>query len=156
MSIYSIYLKKNHQDNQIEDVVCLKDGFSWLAFLFGPLWFLYHKMLKEFLILIAVHVVFANLSQNNFLGNIDFIILQIGFAILVAINANFWRSLHLKKKNYQFSSAIISSNGDLALAKFISHYGADRYCDFKKFSDIIINSKSCFNFFRSKKNHLTA
>ncbi len=161
MSLYSIYLKKNKKDNKIEDVACLKDGFSWLAFFFGPFWFLYHKMLKEFFILVAVHVIFANLSQNNFLGNIDFLILQIGFAILVAINANFWRALSLKKKNYQFASAIISSNCDLALVKFISHFSADKNCDFTTFSDAIINpeafyNKSCFNFFKFKKNHLIA
>ena len=161
MSLYSIYLKKNNKDYKIEDVICLKDGFSWLAFFFGPFWFLYHKMLKEFLILVAVHIVFANLSQNNFLGNIDFFVLQIGFAILVAINANFWRALYLKKQHYQFASAIISSNCDLALVKFISHFSADKNYDFTKFSDAIINpkafyNKSCFNFFKVKKNHLIA
>jgi hypothetical protein len=161
MSLYDVYLKKNNKDNKIEDVVCLKDGFSWLAFFFGPFWFLYHKMLKEFLILIAVNIVFVNLSQNNFLGNIDFFILHIGFVILVAINANFWRALYLKKKNYQFSSVIISGNCDLALVKFISCFNTDKNYDFAKFSDAIINpevfyNKSCLNFFKAKKNHLIA
>ncbi len=144
MSLYSIYLK-NNKDDQIEDVICLKDGFSWPAFFFGPFWFIYHKMLKEFLILIIVNIFFTNLSWNNFLGNIDFFILQIGFAILVAINANFWRDLSLKKKNYQFCSSIISDNSELACARFIEGLTNDKNFDLTKFSDIIVNPKVCYN-----------
>ena len=161
MSLYSVYLKRNNKDDQIEDVICLKDGWSWMAFFFGFLWFTYHKMLKESLILIIAYVFFANLSQNNFLGSIDFFILQVGFAALVATNASFWRASYLKKRNYQFTSSILAGSDDIALVKFISHFSSDTNYDSKKFSDAIINpksyfNKSCFNFLGSKKESLNS
>lgn len=141
MSLYNIYLKITEDTSQIEDVVCLGEGFCLMAFLFGPFWFLYHKMFREFSVLIIASLFLTNLASKNLLGSTDCFILHFGFVVLVALNANFWRELHLKKNNYSFSSAIIHDNSDLALAKFISHFITDNNCGFEGFSDIITSPK---------------
>lgn len=59
MKTYRVY---KHPDNPISVVV--KVGFSWGAFLFGPLWFLLNKMWLNFALVAALSVG-ANLAFRN-------------------------------------------------------------------------------------------
>jgi hypothetical protein len=151
MTIYNIYLKKTTAD-KIEDIICIKDGFSWPAFLFGPLWFAYHKMFKEFLILIIINILINNFQSSNLLGNLDILLLQFGFSILIANNANFWRIQSLAHQNYQFSASIVSDSSQEALAKFIKHFLSSINFDLTKFDEAIISPKAYHNSLKHKKN----
>ena len=99
MKIYNALIKKN-KEGKIEDVILLKEGFSFFAFLFSGLWFLYHKMWSEFLAILLVNFLIA--YMENFSPAIDKILLEISFIFLVALNANYWLCEHLKKKDYNF------------------------------------------------------
>lgn len=107
MKLYNVLVKRNPV-GEIEDIVLLKDGFSWLAFFFSGLWFLYYRMWKEFLVMIAANVVlvfFAKISSN-----LDRTFLEFAFFFLIALNANYWRVEHLKKKKYEMVGLVFGSN----------------------------------------------
>src|SRR4051812_36267366 len=97
MKIYNALIKKNSK-GKITDLILLKEGFSYAAFFFNGLWFLYHKMWREFL---AVLLVNWALASPHFLPEFDQIFLLIAFVFITSFNANYWLVEHLKKQNYE-------------------------------------------------------
>ncbi len=134
MKLYSALIKKN-KEGKIADIVLLKEGFSFFAFLFGPFWFLYHKMWQEFLLLLAVNIAFAIFAEITSSG--DKIFLEIALAFAVALNATHWFCEHLKKRNYEFIGLIFGSNFANAKLRFVQNLSAD----ISAFDDSILNPK---------------
>ena len=131
MKLYNVLVKRNSV-GEIDDIVLLKDGFSWLAFLFSGIWFFYHRMWKEFLVLIAVNVAFVFFAK--FSSNFDRVLLESGFFFLIALNANYWRVEHLKKKGYEVVGLVFGANRIDAKLHFVD--GLE-----DEFSEAILNPK---------------
>jgi hypothetical protein len=126
MKLYNALIKKN-KEGKISEVILIKEGFSFFAFLFSAFWFLYHKMYKEFLVLIAVDILFsfyANISSES-----DKILLQIAFVFIVALNANYWFCEHLKKKGYEFGGLFFGSSSEEAKLRFFDKYGDEFFSE---------------------------
>jgi hypothetical protein len=134
MKLYNALIKKN-EEGKIADVVLLKEGFSFFAFLFSGLWFLYHRMWVEFLALILINITFAFLG--NFSSDFDKIFLEVAFIFILAINANHWLCDHLRKKNYQFVGLVFGTNCENAKLRFIKNFESDS----PEFDDAILNPK---------------
>ena len=147
MHLYNTLIKKNSEE-KIEDIILLKEGFSLGAFCFGPLWFLIHKMWKEFFFLIVLSVV-STAFANSFLG-FNKILLEIAFAFIIAINANYWLGKHLQKKNYQFVGLIFGDNKSKAQLRLAQNFAAD---ELNEFSDAILNPKLHRQMTKSKKQN---
>ncbi len=137
MKLHSALIKKNKEE-KIEDIVLLKDGFSFYAFLFGPAWFLYHRMWQEFLALLVINISFG--IFNHFLSASDKILLEISFIFLVALNANDWRLEHLKKKKYALVNFVFGSDAENAKLRFIENLEAN--IPQAEFDDSLLNPKS--------------
>lgn len=116
MKLYNALVKRNPA-GKIEDIVLIKDGFSWSAFLFSGLWFLYYRMWKDLLALIAVNFAFVFLAKIS--SSFDRIFLEFGFFFLIALNANYWRADHLKKKGYEFVGLVFGANQIDAKLRFV-------------------------------------
>lgn len=138
MRLYNALIKRN-SEGKIEDVILLKEGFSFLAFCFGPLWFLSRKMWNEFFVLIAFNASFAFLT--NIFSRSDKISLEILFAFIIAINANYWFGEYLRKKNYQFVGLIFGSNKSNAQLRFAQNFQLNSQNDINEFGDAILNPK---------------
>jgi hypothetical protein len=82
MKLYSALIKKN-EEGKISDAKLLKEGFSFFAFLFGPFWFFYHKMWREFFALLL-----ADVALGFFVG-FDQLFLEISLVFIIALNANY-------------------------------------------------------------------
>lgn len=131
MKLYSVLVKKS-PTGKIDDLVLLRDGFSWLAFFFNGLWFLYYQMWKEFLVLVSVNVAFVFLAKIS--SNFDLVLLEIAFIFLVALNANYWRTDHLKKKGYEMVGLVFGVNHVDAKLHFVKGFKTE-------FSEAILNPK---------------
>ena len=135
MNLYSAFVKKNESE-KIEDVILLKDGFSWSAFFFSNFWFLYHKMWREFFALTFFNFLFAYFFSS--LPNFDKISLQLALTFIIALNANYWFGDHLKKKNYKFIGLVFGDNCIAAKIRFLENSAAD----YQLFDEAILNPKS--------------
>lgn len=122
MKIYNALIKKN-KEGKIEDVILLKEGFSFFAFLFSGLWFLYHKMWSEFLAILLVNFLIA--YMGNFFPAIDKVLLEISLIFLIALNANYWLCEHLKKKDYNFVGLVFGRDQTHARLRFLKNLKAD-------------------------------
>ncbi|MBM3579712.1 MAG: DUF2628 domain-containing protein [Alphaproteobacteria bacterium] len=116
MQPYSALVRTNPADQSAE-VVFLKDGFSWSAFFFSGLWFLYHRMWKEFLALAAANIIII-IILAHISSDFDLACLEIAFIFLVALNANYWRAEHLKKEGYEFVGMSMGNSDAEASLRF--------------------------------------
>src|SRR5689334_21952273 len=118
MKIYSVLIKKNRQ-GKISDLVVLKEGFSYSALFFGGFWFLYHKMWREFLVLLVISYLLV--SPHDFLPRFDQVFLIIALGFMVAFNANYWFAEYLKKCGYEFIDLVPGLDCDEARFNFIKN-----------------------------------
>lgn len=155
MKPYNALIKKN-KEGKIEDVILLKEGFSFFAFLFSGLWFLYHRMWKELLALILINIAFAILGK--FYPNSNKIFLEFSFLLIIALNATYWLCEHLKKKGYEFVGIVFGENCVNAKIRFIKNLEADLKPDYPEFDDSILNPKLHRQMIKLKKSqsHLAA
>lgn len=123
MKLFSSYIKKS-KNGTLEDVILLNDlGVSLAAFFFGVFWFLYKKMWKESAVLVLVNYLFFSFYQRGLLfDQYCFLILEIGFAFLVACNAEYWYGEYLKKSNYKFAGLYFGKSEMEAKLRFLDSY----------------------------------
>ncbi len=131
MKLYNVLVKKSPA-GKIEDIVLLKDGFSWLAFLFSGFWFFYYRMWKDLFVLIAVNIAFVFFAKIS--ASFDRFLLECAFVFMIALNANFWRAEHLKKCGYEMIGLVFGINGVDEKLHFVE--GLE-----EEFEDAIINPK---------------
>ncbi len=149
MNLYDALIKKNKK-GKIEDVVLLKEGFSFFAFLFGPLWFLYHKMWSEFLALLIVNFVLEAFSSKIF-SDFDKNFLEVALLFIVALNANHWLCQNLKKKRYEFIGLVFGADCASAKLRFVKNFEADLTAQAVEFDDSILNPKLYQKMMKLKK-----
>lgn len=134
MKLYNVLIQKDRTE-KITDIMLIKDGFSWGSFLFNGLWFLYHKMWQEFLLLTVITGFLTN--SEKFSDSFDGILLSFALSLIVAFNANYWLCEHLKKKKYQFMGLVFGANIEDARMRFIHNLQADI-----EVGDSILNPKA--------------
>ncbi|MDB5545793.1 MAG: hypothetical protein JWO64_2942 [Hyphomicrobiales bacterium] len=55
MNVYTVHLKGSHDDlASLERVVFVRDGFSWAALIFGPLWLLWNRLWLALVVWLAL------------------------------------------------------------------------------------------------------
>jgi len=114
MRIYSIHYRAGDQD-----VVVVKEGFSWGAFLFTALWALWHRLWLTFLALLVL--LLALDAAADLLGLSEAIASVIGLAVSVWIgySANDWRRRGLERRGYVLSAVVAAQDGDAALRRYV-------------------------------------
>jgi hypothetical protein len=133
-------LVKFDKKGKIEDIVVVDDSFSWKAFFFNPLWFLFHKMWIEFFLFLSVLVVFIyvfSFGAYNFL-------MQISLLFMIALNSKTWyEDFLVKRKNYLFLAMIFGNNKTEAKIKFINQISLKNKENNEKiiFSDNLLDPK---------------
>lgn len=120
MKLYNALVKKTKLGT-IEDVVVFKDGFSFPAFFFNNLWFLYHKMWKEFGVLLLLSFVFILLKSLGILSSSDVFLLEIVMVFMIALNFNYWLVDHLKKQGYEFVGLVFGVDEISAKMRFVKN-----------------------------------
>ncbi len=136
MKIFNALIKKN-SSGKIEDIVLLKEGFSWVAFFFSGPWFLYHKMWQEFFALMLAGAMLC--FFGDFIPDFDKFFLQFAFILIVALNSNDWLCEHLKKKNYEFVGLVFGDDYASAKMRFVKNLKADYEIDPSDFDDSILH-----------------
>ncbi len=150
MKLYSAFTKEN-REGKIEDVILLKDGFSYPAFFFSGLWFLYHKMWQEFFALLLIN--FAFILLGGISSSFDRIFLEIAFIFIIALNANYWRADKLRKSGYNFVGLVFGNNPAEAKLRFANNFKADYDIDLNKFDTSLIHPELHQKIIKMKKTN---
>jgi len=114
MKTYRIY-----QHPRKRAPVVVKVGFSWPAFIIGPLWFLLNGMWLNFVIVTALvgtaHIYFRSAPENLWVSLLALIYLVIWF--LVGKWANAMLGSDLRTEGYQVSETVQARNASQAREK---------------------------------------
>lgn len=152
MKLYNALIKKD-QNNKIEDVVLLEEGFSFMAFLFSGLWFLFHKMWLNAAVIFAINYMLQSLGEAGALSKLDLMFLEFSFLIIIAYNANYWFSEHLLRRGYQISGFVLAANKAEARIKAVQSLYVDYpELSIDEFSDAIVDPKGYRKHLQQQKN----
>jgi len=141
MKLYNALVKKN-ESGKIEDIIMIKEGFSWKAFIFNGIWFIYHQLWKEIIILFSISLAFGFFAKLS--NDFDKASLQLALFFMVALNANHWLCDSLKKKGYEFVGIVFGSNSTNAKLRFVQKLQLSEFVD-DQFGDAFLNPKQYQN-----------
>jgi hypothetical protein len=139
MNLYKGLVKLD-KDNKIEDIVVIDEGFSWVALIFNPIWFLFHKMWLEFFLFLSILILFNWTSR---FGIYDFF-MQASLIFMMALNSKSWYfDALIKRKKYCFMAMVFGMNATEAKIKFINQINLQNKENNEKiiFSDNLLNPK---------------
>jgi hypothetical protein len=104
------------------DAVVVRDGFSWGALIFQPVWFLWHRLwygaVANIAAILAVAVACRVLNVG---GGVTFLTL-VALALLVANEANAIRAWDLERRGLVAWDAVIADDLDAAEAKAFARW----------------------------------
>lgn len=138
MNLYNV-LTLNNKEGKTDDVLFLKEGFSWLAFIFSIFWFLYHKMWKESFVLFIIGGAFVFFENSHILYGDNKFFIEILLDFIIALNANHWLCEHYVKKGYKFEGVVFAKNHAQARLRYVQNL--DFYVKPSEFSDAILDPK---------------
>ena len=121
MSVYTVHqppLKRYETADNPDRFVFVRDGFSFWAFLFGPLWILRHRM---WLVLVGYVVLFAALQfALQILAAPDAVKAIAGLLVdlLVGIEASTLRRFSLGRRGWRNVGVVLGDNLHMAERRF--------------------------------------
>ena len=117
---------ENHLLRQINEIVAVKEGFCWPAFLFSLVWATFHRLwLFAFCLLGFCSVTFFTLYQQGAEHSFNFIVC---FSILTlfANHANDFRRFKLRRAGYLERGVIIAPTVSAAVQRYLRTSGPRR------------------------------
>lgn len=103
MRFYSVHEKAGTDDPEARLAV-VKDGFCWPALFVPALWLAYHRLWLGLLLYLVVAALLGLLSQFLGLAETAQFMLSLGFAVLVAAEANEWRRRALERRGFRLTA----------------------------------------------------
>ena len=89
-------------------VVVLPEGFCWWAFLFGPLWFLFHGLWVSAILLALLHMAFAAAAEHFGVPAVFSATASLTLSVLVGFNARDWWRLMLTRQGFGFEPVVLA------------------------------------------------
>ncbi len=118
MRMYTIYLRRRGLDPE-RDIVILKEGFCWPAFLTGGLWALWHRMWWVALGLITAAVVLHGAGLLVFADKISPQVLILAYALLLGLLGQDVRAWSLERQGFVDCGPVNAHDRDTALMKYL-------------------------------------
>ena len=123
MSIYAVYARDG---SDVGASLFVKEGFSVGAFLFNVMWFVYHKMWIEsvlvLLLLLFVRYTGAFLNVQPF-----HTVLCAAASVLCGVIGNDLRQFLLLRRGYRHRASIVASSTNEAKFRLYAHLMDDRW-----------------------------
>jgi hypothetical protein len=119
MAVYTVHepLPRDGARSAPERFVFVRDGFSFWALLFGPLWMLRHRMWLVLLGYIALAVALSLVFRLNASDKIGFAVLGL-IALLIGLEAGTLRRFTLRRRGYRNIGIVVGDDLELAERRF--------------------------------------
>ena len=110
---------ENHFLRQMDDIVAVKEGFCWPAFLFSLVWATFHQLWLFALSLMGIcFVTFFTLYQQGAEPSFNFIVF-FGIFTLFGYLANDFRRFKLRRAGYLERGVILAPTVDAAVQRYL-------------------------------------
>jgi hypothetical protein len=125
MAVFSVFEPPRERPDRAERFAFVRDGFSWGAFVFGPLWMLARKLWLVFVIYLVVVVGLA--FAMHALGVLDGA--QIAVAVLVALllglEGGTLRRWTLRRRRWRDLGIVVADDLEAAERRFFDAWVAE-------------------------------
>jgi len=127
MAVYTVHEPPRRSNDALahtERFVFVRDGFSWSAFLFGPLWMLRHRL---WLALIGYLIVVAGIvaALRAVSGAADAVIpVALLLALLIGFEAPSLRRYGLKRRGWKYLGVVVADDLEAAERRFFDAWVA--------------------------------
>jgi hypothetical protein len=118
MRIYTVHYRPEAGGG---DIVPVKEGFCWPAFLFGPLWALWHGLWVVALWLLALIAVVGAAGAVFALDAATAMALLLGAVVAVGGTANDLRRWTLERRGFSEEGVVMGGGEDSALRRFLAN-----------------------------------
>ncbi len=108
------------------DAVAVKEGFSWLAFLFDLFWVLYHGLWLWAAAIVAVWVLLDLAAYYGVIDSLTLTIAMIGFKLWIGFSGNDWRRNKLDRAGYLLAGIAAGRDREAADQRFYDSAFAQR------------------------------
>lgn len=113
---YTVHLR---DDARHDALLLVRDGFSWMAFLFSVPWALFHRMWLVATALVMVQFGLGALMVWGGLNDVQQSVLSLTLAIAIGFAADELRRWTLTRRGYFFEDVVVADNEDHAARRFL-------------------------------------
>ena len=126
MAVYTVHEPPRRNDDALahtERFAFVRDGFSWPAFLFAPLWMLRYRLWLALIVYLLV--VFALGAATRVLGDGDWL-LAVGLLVLllVGFEASTLRRYGLARRGWRTLGVVVGDDREAAERRFFDAWAA--------------------------------
>ena len=118
MNHYTVQQRPIQNVDTDPDVILIKEGFCWPAFVAPPLWLIYRMQILGLLVYLSVTTVLSTAVIYSLIDSLTGLFLAIVLSFLVASLANDWRRWRLTTIGYQLVAITFANNLRHAEEKF--------------------------------------
>jgi hypothetical protein len=118
MKTYKIYIKKDKK-GVFEDVLLIKEGFIFSAFIFNIFWLLYKKIFKIALIIFAIFLAMILIEERYPAYSAFLAPIQLGVLFYIGSEGSDWFGKTLERKGYNFLGYSSGKNSQEARLRFL-------------------------------------
>ena len=118
MRSYSIHIRRRGHERD-RDIVLVKEGFNWPAFLFNIFWALWYRHWLAAVTLFAVLLVIFIISKMIGLTSVDEAALTLGWLVIVGMLANDVRRYYMDRNGFVEDGIAVGKNSDDALYDYL-------------------------------------
>jgi len=120
MKVYTVHLRREGLDPE-RDIVLVKEGFSWPAFLLTGFWALWNGLWVAAAVMIAASVVLGGAASALGAGDVTAGLLGIGLSAIIGFVANDLRRDRLQRDGFADAGVVCGPDSDAALLRYLSN-----------------------------------
>ena len=109
MNVYTVHMRRHGLD-QDSDIVLVKEGFSWPAFLFTVLWALYNRLWVVAAIVLLAFVSLELVARYLGISEAVLMVAEVGLSVLVGFLAHDCRRESLTRAGFENLDVVIADN----------------------------------------------
>jgi type III secretory pathway component EscR len=121
MRIYTVHVR-TPATRLDRDIVLVKEGFSWPAFVLSVIWALWMRLWLVALIFLAVEVTWSLLAGWLGLTVVAQVTVSLGLAVMIGFVANDLRRWTLFRRGYAEVGVAAAGDRDAALQRFLDQH----------------------------------
>jgi len=105
MRLYTVHIRRASRDPD-RDVVLVREGFSWGAFLFTALWALWRGMWLTGLLIVLGGLVLDSVVELAQLDPVSETVLSLAYALYIGFCGNDWRRRSLARRGFEEQAVV--------------------------------------------------
>jgi hypothetical protein len=120
MKTFSVY--QLTRAGAIENILLIKEGFSFVAFLMSPLWSLYNRLWQVFAVYAIALLIIYQLFQFNIIDFTQSSLFMLTLHIYMGYVGNYFLQKRLTHMKYELIQIIAGRDKDEALLRLLDRY----------------------------------